>query len=271
MSAVDEAWMLRRLDELSQELFLAWRDRATLRPLREQEDLSLEHAYRIQQGFVQRRLDAGESIVGKKIGVTSKPVQDLLNVRQPDFGQLTSGMRIADGGVIDLDTLIQPKAEAELAFVLARDLVGPGITATDVLLATEYVAPCIEVVDSRIAAWDIGIVDTVADNASCGVFVVGEARAHPLDVDLALAGMVVELDGEVAATGAGAAVQHGPANAVAWLANTLGALGLPFRAGEVILSGSQSVLLPITDDCELTCTVGGIGSCSVRFRRGGAR
>jgi len=105
----------------------------------------------------------------------------------------------------------------------------------------------------------------VADNASCGQFVIDEARAHPLDVDLNLAGMVVELDGEVATTGAGAAVQHGPANAVAWLANTLGALGLPFRAGEVILSGSQSVLVPADAGTEMVCTVGGLGSVTVRF------
>jgi 2-oxopent-4-enoate/cis-2-oxohex-4-enoate hydratase len=166
---------------------------------------------------------------------------------------------------IDVGELIQPRAEAELAFVLGDDLAGPGVTAIDVLNATDHVAPCVEIVDSRIHGWDIGIVDTVADNASCGQYVIGDVRADPLDVDLNLAGMVVRLDGEVATTGAGAAVQHGPANAVAWLANTLGSLGLPFRAGEVILSGSQSVLIPAVAGTEMECTVGGLGSVTVRF------
>jgi len=256
------------LDKLSQELFSAWREGKTITALRRRAELSLADAYRIQQGFVERRLAAGETIVGKKIGVTSKAVQDLLGVRQPDFGQLTSGMVVADGAALDVGRLIQPKAEAELAFVLAEDLVGPGITAVDVLNATEYVAPCIELVDSRITDWDIRIVDTVADNASCGMYVIGEAKASPLDVDLNLAGTVVKVDGEVVTTGAGAAVQRGPANAVAWLANTLGALGLPFEKGEVILSGSQSVLLPVAAGQTLECIIGGLGACSVTFTNG---
>ncbi len=258
------------LDQLGARLYQAWRTGEPIAPPRASAELSLADAYRIQEAFLRRRIAAGETVVGKKIGVTSKAVQDLLAVTQPDFGQLLSGMEVEDGTEIDLSTLIQPKAEAELAFVLKDDLVGPGITAVDVLMATAYVSPCIEIVDSRIRGWDIHIQDTVADNASCGVFVLGRPRAHPLDVDLDLAGMVVEVDGEIATTGAGAAVQHGPANAVAWLANTLGALGMPFRAGEVILSGSQSILLPCQTGTTLTCTVGGLGSCSVRFVGGGA-
>lgn len=197
--------------------------------------------------------------------MTSKAVQNILGVDQPDFGQLLSGMVRPDGGELHLGGLIQPKSEVELAFVLSHDLSGPGVTAADVIAATAYVAPCIEIVDSRIRGWDIRIVDTVADNVSCGLFVVGDARAHPIDVDLELAGMVVEVDDEVVTTGAAAAVQGGPANAVARLANTLGRLGLPFRAGEVILSGSQSVLLPCASGTTFACTVGGLGSCSVRF------
>ncbi|MEQ9499877.1 MAG: fumarylacetoacetate hydrolase family protein [Deltaproteobacteria bacterium] len=259
------------LDQYAEALFVAWRDRTTIAPLRENPAIGLPEAYRIQQGFIERRLAAGETIVGKKIGVTSKAVQDLLGVNQPDFGQLTSKMPVADGGEMDIDQMIQPKAEAELAFVLAEDLVGPGITAIDVINATEYVAPCIEVVDSRINDWDIKIVDTVADNASCGMFVVGDARASPLDVDLNLAGTVVRIDGEIVTTGAGAAVQRGPANAVAWLANTLGALGLPFRKGEIILSGSQSILLPVNAGETFECTIGGLGTCSVKFVKGGSK
>ena len=228
-------------------------------------DITLEDAYRIQEHFVARRLQAGETVVGKKIGVTSKPVQDFLGVFQPDFGILTSGMAHQDGTTIDLSHLIQPRAEAELAFVLKEDLQGPGITAMDVIRATDHVLPCFEIVDSRFADWNIKIQDTVADNASCGVYVLGNTPGDPRLLDITLAGMVVEKNGELFATGVGAAVQGSPANAVAWLANTLGALGIPFRAGEVILSGSQSALIPVADGDELVCTIGGLGRCSVKF------
>lgn len=248
------------------ELYESWRAGRTVPPLLEREpSITIEDAYKIQSRMVARRVSAGESIVGKKIGVTSKPVQEFLGVFQPDFGQLTSGMVYREGASIPLDSLIQPKAEAELAFVLKHDLVGPGITAMDVIRATDYVTPCFEIVDSRITDWKIKIQDTVADNASCGVFVLGQQKADPRDLDLALAGMVLEKNGEIFSTGVGAAVQGSPANAVAWLANTLGTLGIPFLAGEVILSGSQSALVPISGGDELLCTVGGLGSCRVAF------
>jgi len=227
-------------------------------------DMTIDDGYRIQQRMIARRLEAGERIVGKKIGVTSKPVQDLLGVFQPDFGQLTSAMHYEDGEV-PIGGLIQPKAEAELAFVLKRDLKGPGITAADVIRATDYVVPCFEIVDSRITDWKIKIQDTVADNASCGVYMLGKDRKKPTQVDLALAGMVLEMNGELFSTSVGAAVQGGPVNAVVWLANTLGALGIPFLAGEVILSGSQSTLIPAKVGDTLKCTIGGLGSCTVRF------
>lgn len=254
------------INRLGDELYEAWRDRRVLRPLREGEpDITIADAYRIQERFVARRVAAGETIIGKKIGATSKPVQDFLGVYQPDFGMLTSGMVFQEGDVIDLGTLIQPKAEAELAFVLKVDLKGPGITAMDVIRATDYVLPCFEIVDSRIADWNIKIQDTVADNASCGVYVLGKTKGDPRKLDITLAGMVLEKNGELFSTGVGAAVQGSPANAVAWLANTLGELGIPFKAGEVILSGSQSALVPVVDGDELVCTVGGLGSCRVKF------
>jgi 2-oxopent-4-enoate/cis-2-oxohex-4-enoate hydratase len=247
-------------------LFDAWRARSVIPPLLEQSpEITLEDAYAIQQRFVRRRLDAGETIVGKKIGVTSQPVQDFLGVFEPDFGQLTSGMVRSEGDGVDLGALIQPKAEAELAFVLKHDLVGPGITAADVIRATDFVSPCFEIVDSRIRDWKIKIQDTVADNASCGVFLLGDTKGDPRRIDITLAGMVLHKNGELQATGVGAAVQGSPVNAVVWLANTLGRLGLPFKAGEVILSGSQSQLVPVTGGDELVCTVGGLGTCRARF------
>jgi len=248
------------------ELFDAWRERRTLSPLLERfPGIRAEDAYQIQSRYVARRLQAGETIVGKKIGVTSKPVQDFLGVFEPDFGQLTSGMVCNESDGISLDGLIQPKAEAELAFVLERDLVGPGITATDVIRATAFVSPCFEIVDSRIRDWKIRIQDTVADNASCGVFVLGDAKMSLKKFDAALAGMVLQRNGALHSTSVGAAVQGSPVNAVVWLANTLGRLGLPFRAGEVILSGSQSPLVAVTGGDELVCTIGGLGTCRARF------
>ncbi|WP_068804282.1 2-oxopent-4-enoate hydratase [Thauera phenolivorans] len=255
-----------KITQYGDELYEAWLARRTVPPLREREpDITIEDAYRIQERFVARRVAAGETIVGKKIGATSKPVQDFLGVYQPDFGMLTSGMVYQEGDTIDLGTLIQPKAEAELAFVLKQDLQGPGVTAMDVIRATDYVLACFEIVDSRVTDWNIKIQDTVADNASCGVYVLGRTKGDPRKLDITLAGMLVEKNGELFSTGVGAAVQGSPANAVAWLANTLGTLGIPFKAGEVILSGSQSALVPVADGDELVCTVGGLGSCRVKF------
>jgi 2-oxopent-4-enoate/cis-2-oxohex-4-enoate hydratase len=256
----------QRVQQYGDELYEALLSRAPVAPLTEREPgITLDDAYRIQLRMIQRRLDAGETVVGKKIGVTSQVVMDMLGVDQPDFGQLLSGMVVQEGEAIRVDSMIAPKAEAEVAFVLKSDLVGPGVTAADVLRATAFVMPCFEIVDSRIRDWKIKIQDTVADNASCGVLVLGGTRRDPRELDLALAGMVLEKNGEVVSTSTGAAVQGSPVNAVAWLANTLGKLGLTLKAGEVILSGSQSPLVPVKAGDSLHCSVGGLGSASVRF------
>ena len=255
-----------KIEKYGDELYDALINRKAVAPLTDREaDITIEDAYQIQQRMIQRRVDAGETIIGKKIGVTSKVVMDMLKVNQPDFGMMTSGMVFNEGEAIDTSTMIAPRAEAEVAFVLKSDLQGPGVTAADVLRATECVVPCFEIVDSRIQDWKIKIQDTVADNASCGVLVLGGLRKSPRDIDLALAGMVLEKNGEVISTSTGAAVQGSPVNAVAWLANTLGSLGIPLKAGEVILSGSQSPLVPVKAGDSLVCSVGGLGSTSVRF------
>jgi 2-oxopent-4-enoate/cis-2-oxohex-4-enoate hydratase len=259
---MDKTTIQRYGDELYQALI----DRQPVDPLTDRESgITIDDAYRIQLRMIQRRLDAGETIVGKKIGVTSKVVMDMLKVDQPDFGQMTSGMVFNEGEAIRCDTMIAPKAEAEVAFMLKHDLVGPGVTAADVLRATDCVMPCFEIVDSRIKDWKIKIQDTVADNASCGVLTLGGLRRDPRKLDLALAGMVLEKNGEVISTSTGAAVQGSPVNAVAWLANTLGRLGIALKAGEVILSGSQSPLVPVKPGDSLVCSVGGLGGTSVRF------
>ncbi|MHB1668411.1 MAG: 2-oxopent-4-enoate hydratase [Thiomonas sp.] len=251
---------------LGDELYSALNARNTLEPLTDRRpDMTIEDAYRVQQRVVGRRLDAGEAVVGKKIGVTSKAVMDMLGVYQPDFGYLLSGMVYGEGQTIALDTLIQPKAEGEIAFILKKDLIGPGITNAEVLAATECVMPCFEIVDSRIRDWKIKIQDTVADNASCGVFVLGDRAVSPRAVDLSTCGMVLEKNGEVIGTGAGAAALGSPVNAVAWLANTLGRLGIPLKAGEVILSGALAAMAVVKPGDNFRVSIGGIGSCSVRF------
>lgn len=254
------------IDRLGDELHQALLRRQPIAPLTERHpEMSIEDAYFIQQRMVGQRLQAGEKVVGKKIGVTSAAVMNMLGVYQPDFGYLLDGMLFNEGEEIPADSLIQPKAEGEIAFLLKRDLQGPGITAADVLAATEGVMTCFEIVDSRIRDWRIGIQDTVADNASCGVFVLGDALVDPRKVDLNTCGMVLEKNGEIVATGSGAAALGAPANAVAWLANTLGGLDISLRAGEVILSGSLAAMVPVGAGDRLRVRIGGIGGCSVRF------
>ena len=253
-------------EALGAELHQALVERRMVSPLTSRGlDITIEDAYQIQTRILARRLAGGEQVVGKKVGVTSKAVQDMLDVRQPDFGYLTSAMLYNEGQSIPIDTLIQPRAEGEIAFVLKRDLQGPGVSNADVLAATEGVMACFEIVDSRIQDWKIRIQDTVADNASCGVFVLGDRLVDPRGLDLTLCGMVLEKNGEIVATGAGAAALGSPVNAVAWLANTLGRLGIPLKAGEVILSGSLAALIPVKAGDNLRVAIGGIGTCSVRF------
>jgi len=248
-------------------LYEALASRRAIAPLTETEpDIAIADAYRIQLRMIERRLaERNERVIGKKIGVTSQVVMDMLKVDQPDFGHLTSGMVYGDGAAIDADILIAPKAEGEIAFVLKHDLIGPGVTNADVLRATEYVLPCFEIVDSRIRDWKIRIQDTVADNASSGVFVLGDAAIDPRKIDLSVVGMTLEKNGEIVATGAGAAALGHPVNAVTWLANTLGQLGMGLKAGEVILSGSLAAMVPVQAGDNLRMTLGGVGSASVRF------
>ncbi len=257
----------RQVAALGNELFTALREQRTLSPLTERfDDISIEDAYHISQHLLELRLADGETVVGKKIGVTSKPVQDMLGVFQPDFGFLTDAMVFEDGADIPIAAhLIQPRAEGEIAFRLKADLKGPGVTEADVLASTDTIIPCFEIVDSRIEDWKIKIQDTVADNASCGVYVLGKNEVDPRDFDLPKLHMRIYKNDELHSEGLGAAVQGNPLTAVAWLANTLGEFGIPFRAGEVILSGSLAPLIPVVAGDRMHLTLEGIGECSCRF------
>ena len=258
----------RQIVRLGDELYNALRNRQTLLPLSDRaSDIDIEDAYRISLRFLERRTQEGERVIGKKIGVTSKPVQDMLGVHQPDFGFLTDRMQVKNGDVVSIagSGLIQPRAEGEIAFVLKKDLQGPGVTEAMVLEATESVMPCFEIVDSRIRDWKIRIQDTVADNASCGVFVVGDDRVSPHALDLAAVKMEITRNGKPVASGLGSAVQGHPLTAVAWLANTLGRYGIPFLKGEIILSGSLAPLLPAAPGDRFHMTLAGIGTASIGF------
>jgi 2-oxopent-4-enoate/cis-2-oxohex-4-enoate hydratase len=249
------------------ELYEALIHHQTVEPLTNRHsDITIDDAYHISLHVVNRRVAAGARIIGKKIGVTSKAVQNMLGVYQPDFGYLTDDMVYASGADMPIsEKLIQPRAEGEIAFILKRDLNGPGITNADVIGATECVLPCFEIVDSRIEDWKIKIQDTVADNASCGLFVLGDHAVDPRSVDLVTCGMVVEKNGAILSTGAGAAALGSPVNCVTWLANTLGDFGISLKAGEVILSGSLVPLEPVVAGDFMRVDIGGIGSASVRF------
>ncbi|NLP64845.1 fumarylacetoacetate hydrolase family protein [Paraburkholderia sacchari] len=259
---------LNLIRSLGDELFHALRNRSTVSPLSQRyPDMTIEDAYHVSAHLLELRRGASELVVGKKIGVTSEAVQKMLNVHQPDFGFLTDAMRFENGAEISFSKtgLIQPRAEGEIAFVLKEDLISRNITREDVLDATEAVLPCFEIVDSRIDDWKIKIQDTVADNASCGVFVLGVDRVDPRSVDLPNVNLEMYRNGERVASGLGSAVQGHPAEAVAWLANTLGQFGIPFLAGETILSGSLVPLIPAQVGDRFELTISGIGSASVAF------
>ena len=255
------------IDTLAKTLFTSLREHQVIAPITSQyQDFSITDAYQVSQQLLQHRLDEGERVIGKKIGLTSKVVQDMLGVHQPDFGFLTNTMMYTSGVDIPLQkTLIQPKSEGEIAFVLKHDLVGPNVTPEDVLAATDKVYACFEIVDSRIADWKIKIEDTIADNASCGIFVMAEEGVSPANVDFEQCKMVIKNKGETVAEGQGSAALGSPLNCVAWLANTLGEFGISLNAGDIILSGSLAAMIPCQAGDEMSMEIEGIGSASYRM------
>lgn len=217
-------------------------------------------AYAVQETNTRFWQAQGRRLVGRKIGLTARAVQAQLGVAQPDYGALFDDMAILDGGVADPARFLQPKAEAEIALVMARDLHGPDVTAADVAAAVAGALPAIEIVDSRIADWRITFADTVADNGSSAAFVLG-ARQMPLDgLDLYSCGMVLEVNGAVASVGAGAACLGHPLEAAAWLARTV-----PLRAGNVVLTGALGPMVTLSPGDRLTARIGGLGQVSFRY------
>lgn len=255
-----------KIKSIGAELYQSLRSGKAVPPVTERySDITIDDAYAISLEMLAIRQAEGERLVGKKIGVTSEAVQNMLNVRQPDFGFLTDAMQC--GNILDLSGMIAPRAEGEIAFKLSEELKGPGVTEADVLAATECVMPCFEIVDSRIANWAIKIQDTVADNASCGRFVVNEAdRVDPRGLDLVGCEMEVFKNNRFLSKGTGAAALGNPLTCVAWLANTLGEYDISLSAGDIILSGSLVPLENIAPGDEMSLTISGIGSVSISFK-----
>jgi 2-keto-4-pentenoate hydratase len=254
-------------NEIAEQLYLAEKSVTPVDPLTAANPgLTVEQAYAIQlAGVGIRRERDSAKVVGKKIGLTSIAMQRLIGVDSPDYGHLFDRMLVAEGGPISCSELLLPRVEGEVAFVLDRRLQGPGVTIADVLRATAGVMASIEIVDSRVRDWKIKLPDTIADNASSARFVVGSRLICPGEVDLRLQGMVLEKNGEVVNTGAGAAVMGHPASSVAWLANKLGEFGIALEEGEIILSGAVTAAVDARAGDSFMVSFQGLGTVGVRF------
>ena len=252
-----------RRQEQADVLWRAQRERAPCAPLTESDpELSVEAAYAIQRINLER---APGELVGRKIGLTSRALQEWLGVDRPDFGGLLTSMRREEGEPIEADALLQPRAEAEVAFVLERDLDAGPIGPAQVIGATAYLLPALEIIDSRIQDWSITYADTIADNASSGLFVLGQQPA-PLDgAALATAGMTLRKNGRLVSTGVGAACLGHPLRAVVWLANALLEAGDPLRAGQIVLSGALGPVTEIAPGDDLHAEIARVGSVRARF------
>lgn len=252
--------------QLARELYAAETGHAPIAALTDRHPgITNDEAYQVQLAGMRLRMAEGHVIVGKKIGLTSKAMQNALGVFEPDYGYITDRMMALEGDPLSLSELIAPKVEAEIAFVLKEDLVGPGITVAKVLQATAGIMPALEIIDTRIKDWKIKIQDTIADGASIGKVIVS-GRLVPVDeFDMRFMGLVLEKNGETVATAAGAAVLGHPANAVAWLANKLAAYGITLKAGEIIMSGSLTAACPVAAGDSVRASFDRLGVVGARF------
>ena len=231
----------------------------------------IDKAYAVQQLSTNERTSAGSRIVGRKIGLTSPAVQSQLGVDRPDFGTLFDDMLVSSGGTIPSERLLQPRAEAEIAFVLREDLDGDDLGLPEVRASVDYAVAALEICDSRIADWDITITDTIADNASSGMFVLGEHPVELSEFEPARVTMRLTCDGVVVSTGDGAACMGDPLTALAWLARMSTALGTPLRAGDVILSGALGPMVDVKPGMSVSAEISAVGSVAANFSIEGHR
>ena len=237
-------------------------------PVRDLLDVAdLATAYAVQQLNVRRGVAAGRRVVGRKIGLTSPAVQRQLGVDQPDFGALFADMAVPDGGEVPVGRLLQPKVEAEVALVLGRDLPERECTVVDVLRAVDFALPALEIVDSRVRNWEISLVDTVADNASCGLYVLGATPVPLTAVDLRTVTMTMTRGGETVSEGTGADCLGSPLSAAVWLASALAERGDPLRAGDLVLTGALGPMTPAAPGDAFEAHISDLGSVRVRFAK----
>ncbi|ABQ68002.1 4-oxalocrotonate decarboxylase [Rhizorhabdus wittichii RW1] len=257
--------MERQFDHAARLLRDAYRGES-IAPLRAfLEPLDIDGAYAVQAINTRYWIDQGRRLVGRKIGATAKAVQRQFGIDQPDFGALFADMRIDDGGVLDPATVTQPRAEAEIAFLLGRDLADPDLSLDDVAAAIDGAMAAIEIVDSRITGWKITLSDTIADNGSSAFFILGTEVRSPIGLDLYSCGMVTEINGEIVSVGAGAACFDHPYKSVRWLARTLALNGEPLRAGDILLSGALGPMVALTPGDEVRTRIGGLGTCTFTY------
>ena len=247
-------------------LLEAYRSRTPIEPLTATyEGMDLEDAYAIQLAQIDRLVGEGRVIKGHKVGLTSAAMQKMLGVSEPDYGHLLDDFFHLEHTPIDTSRFLQPRVEPEIAFVLKSTLTGPGVTVHEAAAAVDFVLPALEIVDSRIRDWKIGLFDTIADNASSGAVVLGSTPTSLANVDLRLTGGVMHKNAEVVGTGAGGAVLGSPINALVWLANTLGERGISLEAGQVVLPGAICGMVPVVAGDTVTATFAGLGSVTARF------
>ncbi|CAM3452304.1 fumarylacetoacetate hydrolase family protein [Nocardioides dubius] len=258
--------MTSNIDAAAERLFQAISTNTPCDPVRDLiGENDIEAAYQVQERLIAARVEAGGVVVGRKIGATSKAVQDQLGVDQPDFGVLLADMEYTEDQIVPMSRLLQPKVEAEVAFVLGKDLAEGPLDIAQVRDAIDYAVAALEIVDSRIENWNISFGDTVADNASSGLYVLGTERRtldefEPVDVEMSMT-----IDGVEVSTGNGAACLGDPLNAVAWLAKYARDFGVPLRAGQVLLSGALGPMRPVEPGQVVTATISSLGSATATF------
>ncbi|MCW5631459.1 MAG: fumarylacetoacetate hydrolase family protein [Rhodoferax sp.] len=254
------------IEQAAQALAKARNDRRPIAPVSVSHGIAgLDAAYAVAELNTRARLESGRRIVGLKVGLTSRAVQQQLGVDQPDFGVLFDDMEFLNGQDVPTARLLQPKVEAEIAFVVGRDVTGSAPSYSEFLACLRYALPAIEIVDSAIADWKISLVDTVADNASSGLYVLGDQPVPLGAISLGAIGMHMDKNGQTVSTGSGAACLGHPLRAAFWLARTMAARGQGLRQGQVILSGALGPMIPVVAGDLVQASVGDLGSVSCRF------
>ncbi|CAM4525675.1 2-keto-4-pentenoate hydratase [Nocardia ninae] len=252
--------------ELADELELAERDRVAIDPLvARYPDIDVVDAYEIQLINIRRRLDSGARVVGHKVGLSSKAMQQMMGVDEPDYGHLLAEMEVYEDVPVEADRYLFPRVEVEVGFVLGADLPGADCTEDDVLAATVAFAPAIELIDSRIKDWKIGLTDTISDNASSAGFVLGPERVAPKDIDIKAIDAVLTRNGEVVAEGRSDAVLGDPVIAVAWLARKVASFGVRLKAGDIVLPGSCTRAIDARPGDAFHAEFAGLGSVRLQF------